>query len=170
MRAFALLPFLLLLLLAACGPEERVSSTSPEKWVVHNVQGTVPDSMTSGTTYLSIYSQIFSQNEHRTYELTATVSLRNVSRSDTIYITSAEYLDTAGDMIRSYFERPIFLLPLETVTIVIDDADKTGGSGANFLFDWQAPAATDEPIFEAVMISTSGQQGISFTTQGVKLK
>ncbi|MFN3176951.1 MAG: DUF3124 domain-containing protein [Phaeodactylibacter xiamenensis] len=128
-----------------------------------------PDSLASGTTYLSVYSQIYSQTEHRTHDLTATISLRNVNRKDTVYIEEAVYYDTHGTPIRNYFARPIFIAPMETVEIVIDEIDREGGTGANFLFDWRTPLTGNAPLFEAVMISTSGQQGLSFTTQGVRL-
>jgi hypothetical protein len=98
-----------------------------------------------------------------------TVSLRNVSTTDAIYILKADYYNTKGDLIRSYFDSPIFIKPLETIEIVIDEKDSHGGSGANFIFDWATQKNSHEPVFEAVMISTSGQQGISFTTQGLKL-
>ena len=59
---------------------------------------------------------------------------------------------------------------METVEIVIDEMDEQGGTGANFMFDWAMKKTSNEPLFEGVMISTSGQQGLSFTTQGRKIK
>jgi hypothetical protein len=79
------------------------------------------------------------------------------------------YYDTHGQVVRSYFEKTIFIAPMQTVEIVIAETDVEGGTGANFLFDWQAPAGAQEPYFEGVMISTSGQQGLSFTTQGKRV-
>jgi len=59
---------------------------------------------------------------------------------------------------------------LETVEIVIDQEDQTGGTGANFIFYWRTCSKKIEPLFEGVMISTYGQQGLSFTTQGKRIK
>ena len=42
--------------------------------------------------------------------------------------------------------------------------DVTGGTGSNFLFEWAIPRNCPEPLFEGVMNSTMGQQGLSFTT------
>ena len=53
---------------------------------------------------------------------------------------------------------------------MIDEVDKEGGTGANFLFEWKLNKKANEPFFEAVMISTSGQQGLSFTTQGRRIE
>ncbi len=158
------------LILASCTPREEISSIDPVNWENRKIEIPNPDSLASGTTYLSVYSQIYSQTEHRTHDLTATISLRNVNRKDTVYIEQAVYYDTHGTPLRSYFERPIFIAPMETVEIVIDEIDREGGTGANFLFDWRAPSTSNAPLFEAVMISTSGQQGLSFTTQGVDIE
>ena len=129
------------------------------------------DSMlSSGASYLSVYSQIYSTTEHKRHDLTATISIRNINKKDTIFIKNAKYYDTKGDLIRTYFDSPIFVKPMQTIEIVIDEKDKTGGTGANFVFDWLAPKKANAPYFEGVMITTYGQQGLSFTTQGVPLK
>lgn len=158
------------LILASCTPREEISSIDPVNWENRKIEIPNPDSLASGTTYLSVYSQIYSQTEHRTHDLTATISLRNVNLKDTVYIEEAVYYDTHGTPIRNYFARPIFIAPMETVEIVIDEIDREGGTGANFLFDWRTPPNCNAPFFEAVMISTSGQQGISFATKGVELQ
>ena len=62
---------------------------------------------------------------------------------------------------------PIYVLPLETIEIVIEDRDIEGGSGANFVFEWAMKNKKNPPLFEAVMISTYGDQGLSFTTRGI---
>ena len=107
--------------------------------------------------------------EKRVYNLTSVISIRNTNISDTIYVQKADYFSTNGRLIRSYFNEPIFLGPLETVEIVIDEYDKEGGTGANFIFEWIIDPDLNDPLFEAVMISTLGQQGLTFTTQGIKI-
>lgn len=159
-----------LFLLPSCAEQKGVSSVNPVNWSRRTVGRPLSDSLISGTTYLSVYSEIYSQTEHRTHYLTATVSLRNVDLVDTIYVDKAIYFDTQGKAIRTYFDQAIFIAPMETVEIVIDELDIEGGTGANFLFDWKIKPASAEPLFEGVMISTSGQQGLSFTTQGKKVK
>ncbi|WP_299107553.1 DUF3124 domain-containing protein [uncultured Winogradskyella sp.] len=126
--------------------------------------------LTSGHSYLSVYSQIYSYSQHKTYNLTAMVSLRNVSMTDTIYLTTADYYDTHGTLLKSYIKNPVYLAPLETVEIVIDESDISGGTGSNFLFDWKIPKGVPEPLFEGVMTSTAGQQGLSFITQAKRIR
>ncbi|MBL7872282.1 MAG: DUF3124 domain-containing protein [Cyclobacteriaceae bacterium] len=161
---------LLTLLAQSCQNKKEASSINPINWSKRMIHHTLTDSLTRGTTYLSVYSQIYSQSEHKTHDLTVTVSMRNTNPGDTLFIEKAEYFDTKGKSIRTYFDHPIFIAPMETVEIVIDEMDQEGGTGANFLFTWRIKPASGEPLFESVMISTSGQQGLSFTTQGRRIK
>ena len=148
--------------------EKELSSVNPINWKKRSINLKDSDSLIKGSSYLAVYSEIYSITEHRTINLTVTASIRNVSSTDTIYMLRGDYYNTKGDLTRTYFDFPIFLKPLETIEIVIDEKDTHGGTGANFIFEWALKHTGHEPIFDAVMISTSGQQGISFTTQGVK--
>ena len=152
----------------ACESEQQISSVHPVNWEARTVSSLPKGSLEIGTTYLSVYSQIYSDTEHRTHDLTATISMRNTSLKDTAYVIRASYFNTHGELIRTYFDKPIFLSPMETVEIVIDEDDREGGTGANFIFEWHNSSAND-PLFEAVMISTSGSQGLSFSTQGKRV-
>ncbi|WP_372756533.1 DUF3124 domain-containing protein [Mariniflexile sp.] len=154
------------LVVCSCEKEKEISSVHPNNWNKRTVSHPLEDTLVHGKTYLSVYSQIYSETEHRIHSLTATVSLRNINVNDTVFIDKATYYNTHGEAIRTYFSKPIFIAPMETVEIIIDESDKEGGTGANFLFDWTIKSNSNEPFFESVMISTSGQQGISFTTQG----
>ncbi|WP_369385069.1 DUF3124 domain-containing protein [Jejuia pallidilutea] len=96
--------------------------------------------------------------------------MRKTSELDTIYLLRAEYYDTHGKSVRTYFNTPIFLAPMETTEIIIDEIDVSGGTGSNFIIEWKIPKDCPEPLFEAVMTSTMGQQGLSFTTQAKRVK
>lgn len=158
------------LLILSCNEKKEVSSINPENWIKRAANLSPKDSLEFGKSYLSIYSQIYSLSEHKTHNLTAMVSLRNTSDLDTVYILKAEYYDTHGKPIRTYFKNPIFLAPMETTEIIIDEIDISGGTGSNFIFEWKIPENCSEPLFEGIMSSTMGQQGLSFTTQGVRIK
>lgn len=154
----------------ACNETKEISSINPVNWSNRTANISTNDSLVLGKSYLSIYSQIYSISEHKTHNLTAMVSLRNTSELDTIYIVRAEYYDTHGKSVRKYFNQPIYLLPMETTEIIIDETDITGGTGSNFIFEWKTPKNCSEPLFEGIMNSTMGQQGLSFTTQGIRIK
>lgn len=158
----------LFFVLTACGNKNEISSIDPINWEKKRVLLIDPDSLIFGSSYLSIYSEIYERNEQITFDLTSTVSMRNISSADSVYILRADYYNTTGLLTRTYFDFPILLKPMETIEIIVDHDDKEGGSGANFVFDWAIKNANIEPLFEAVMISTANQQGISFTTHGIK--
>lgn len=155
---------------AGCESEPDVSSYHPMNWSAHAYTAPLSDSLEYGKSYLSIYSEIYSYNRKRTQSLTAMASIRNISDSDTIFILKAEYLDSHGKTVRNFFEAPIFLAPMETTEIIIDETDITGGTGSNFIFEWKIPEGCPQPLFEGIMTSTLGQQGLSFTTQAVRIK
>ena len=127
------------------------------------------DSLSYGKSYLPVYSQIYHHKVQETVDLTITVSLKNISPTDPIYIIKADLYDTSGDPVREFLEYPVFLNPLETVEVVIEELDEQGGTGGNFIFEWAAKDKKNPPLFEAVMISTLGQQGISFTSRAVRI-
>ena len=170
MVKFKHLLIIIIVLNVSCQEKKSVSSIDPVNWSSRMVDYNSKDSLVSGTSYLSIYSQIYSLSEHKTHDLTATVSMRNINLKDSIFISNAEYYNSEGFLIRTYFDHPIYIAPLETVEIVIDEEDQAGGTGANFIFNWKIPHGLNAPLFEGIMISTSGQQGLSFTTRGIKIK
>lgn len=157
------------LLMISCETKQNRNPVKPINWENRAVQLTPRDSLERGSTYLSAYSQIYCHTDNRTHDLTATVSLRNTSKHDSVYVLSATYYDTHGKLIKTYFDHPVYIAPLETVEIVINEKENKGGTGANFIFDWAKKPNSTNPLFEAVMISTSGQQGLSFTTKGEKI-
>ncbi len=116
--------------------------------------------------YVPIYSDIYNKTKDFRFQLTATLSIRNTSKKDSLFIKNVDYYNTAGDFVRGYIEQPIYLKPLESIEYVIEEDDTTGGSGANFLITWGANTLV-VPIFQGVMVGVSGQQGFAFTTEGV---
>jgi hypothetical protein len=161
---------LLTIIFFSCNLPKEISSINPENWSKRTVDISHKDSLEYGKSYLSIYSQIYSTSEHKTHNLTAMVSLRNTSDMDTIYLLKAEYFDTHGTSVRTYFDKPIYLAPMETTEIIIDEHDISGGTGSNFLIEWKIPKNCPEPLFEGIMNSTMGQQGLSFTTLSKRIK
>lgn len=119
--------------------------------------------------YVPIYSTIYSKNRDTQLLLTATLSIRNTSKKDSLFINTIDYYNTEGTLVRNYIKAPIFLKPLETIDYVIDEDDVEGGSGANFLIDWGANNSI-KPVFQAVMIGMIGQHAFSFTTDGTSIK
>lgn len=114
--------------------------------------------------YVPVYSSIYHQND-KTFDLTATLSIHNVDINSNITITNINYYDTNGDFVRSFIKEQLVLTPLQSKQIIIKETDISGGTAAKFIIQWSAESKVLKPIIEAVMISTSAQQGISFKTE-----
>lgn len=168
MPKFYTLITVLLISLCACERPNSLSTVTEET--------TPPKGLTSAfdfpveeEVYIPIYSDIYSRTRNYKVLLAATLSIRNTSRTEKLYIKEVDYYDSAGNFVRNYLDKPIYLDPLETIDYVIDEDDDTGGSGANFLVIWGATTEIN-PLFQAVMLGSVGQQGITFTTDGVTVK
>jgi hypothetical protein len=120
--------------------------------------------------YVPIYSDIYIFSGTQTFPLTATLSIRNTSFSDTMFVNAVDYYDSDGNLAKQYLKKPIYITPLATVEFVVRSNDNLGGVGANFIVDWGAKKVTKNPVIQAVMIGDSNQQGISFVTEGIVIE
>ncbi|TDT45559.1 uncharacterized protein DUF3124 [Maribacter spongiicola] len=118
--------------------------------------------------YVPIYSDIYNQTRDTRTLLTATLSIRNTSLKDSLFVSKIDYYNTEGDLVRSYIDSPIYLTPMESIDYVIEQQDTSGGSGANFLIDWYSKKQLN-PLFQAVMVGGLGAQAFSFTTDGIEI-
>jgi hypothetical protein len=117
------------------------------------------------TVYVPVYSHIYHYNsQEHVMNLSATLSIRNTDLTNSIIITSVRYYDSDGQLIRQDIKSPVELKPLASTDFFIAADDTSGGSGANFIVEWVALKTVYEPVIEAVMISTSSSQGISFVS------
>ena len=118
------------------------------------------------TIYVPAYSHIYSGNREMPFLLAITVSIRNINPKQTIKITTVDYYETQGNLLKKFIETPVTLQPLESMRYVIPEKDKAGGSGANFIIEWKSDKFVNPPIVESIMIGTQSQQGVSFTSRG----
>lgn len=119
------------------------------------------------TVYVPCYSHIYHGIKTRGIDLTITLSVRNTDPKRAVTVSSVDYYDTKGALVKRYLEKPLRLEPMMTVEYIVAQTDESGGSGANFLVRWSADSPASPLLVEAVMIGTSAQQGISFTSRGV---
>ncbi len=118
--------------------------------------------------YLPVYADVYHVDQSRLFPLTATISLRNTSLSDSLFIYKLNYYNTKGTILKEFLktDRMLSLAPLETYDLVINNKQYQGGTGANFIVEWGRTNGNAELLVQAVMVSTSGQQGLSFITEG----
>lgn len=158
-------------LVTSCSEQKQEAVPPPVhwNWKSQTLDYNLSDSLSVGRTYLSVYSEIYSNTDHRIFHLTSTISIRNTSMKDTLFLLAADLYDPEGVKIEEYVEAPVYLSPLETVDIVVEGGSE-GGTGGNFIFEWAIGNNVPEPLFEGIMISSSGQQGLSFATKGVRIE
>ncbi len=156
-----------LLLLAACAEPsapEPPSTAPPDSAAAPGAS--LAGAPAGQVVYVPAYSHVYSGDDQRPVDLTTTLSVRNADPSASIRLTDIRYVGSDGQTLRSYLDAPRVLGPLATAAFVVDESDRAGGSGASFLVEWTADGPVAAPVVEAVMISTAGQQGISFVTEG----
>ena len=120
--------------------------------------------------YVPIYSDIYIDAINQEALLAATLSIRNTSYTDSIFISKIDYFNTNGELVRSYVENQISLSPMATINYVIEREDDTGGSGANFIVELSAKNPDVKPLIQAVMIGQNGNKGFAFSTDGYSIK
>lgn len=122
------------------------------------------------TIYVPIYSYIYHDDRKQTYNLTATLSIRNTDLTQPFVVTSVRYNDSSGKLVRRYLERPTQLAALASTNFAIDSTDVSGGIGANFIVEWVAQTEVSSPIVEAILIGSGYHQGISWVSPGKVIK
>jgi hypothetical protein len=118
------------------------------------------------TIYVPVYSHIYSGDREHPFYLAATLSIRNTDPRNSIRVTVVDYYDSVGKLVEKYLKTPVTLAELASLRFIVKESDKAGGSGANFIVQWESEVQVNPPITESVMIGTQRQQGLSFTSRG----
>ena len=117
------------------------------------------------TVYVPVYSHVYQDRQRRPFNLVGTLSIRNTDLTHPIQVTSVRYYDSRGRLLRNFVDAPVTVAPVASVDYVVDEHDEHG-SGTSFIVEWIATREVQEPVVEAVMISTILSQGLSFTSPG----
>jgi hypothetical protein len=130
------------------------------------------DELTAGQTlYLPVYSKIW--HGDRVIEgkypidrlVSALISIRNTSLKTPIKVTSARYYSTEGKLLKEYLPKPAVIGAMGTLELFVERKESEGGSGANFIIQWEAAAPTNPPLVEAVHADIkTGLQAMVFIT------
>ena len=155
--------------LASCELRSDRAVKPDMEWMQRSSASLKPGLLTNGKTYLAVNPSIYDQSNTGLINLTTTVSLRNLDPEREVQLNAIQLYDTGGNLVKAYIASPILMQPLETLQLIIVHEDNSGGTGANFVFDWSTQPLGIEPRFDAVMISTYGQ-GISFQFEGIRVK
>ncbi len=136
----------------------------------HSQAQAAPLELSQGqTVYVPVYSQVFFGDKARTFDLSATLSIRNIDVKGALRITKVGYYNQSGKHVRDFVDHPVDLQPWSSTRFFIKESDDTGGMEAFFIVIWQSDAPVIPPIIESVMIGAMGQQGVSFTSRGLPI-
>ena len=132
-------------------------------------QSTAVARLSGQTLYLPVYSHIWhgdldSRGQPVKALLSVLISIRNTDPANPIRLLSARYFDTAGKQIKEYVPAAVSIPPMGTHELFIPRDDDTGGSGANFVISWNAPAPSSAPIVEAVHANLPVGRSVIFIT------
>lgn len=114
--------------------------------------------------YVPVYSEVPYGDKGLTLNLTATLSIRNTDRRNPVTVKRVDYYSEAGTLVRSYLKQPAPLKPLASSEHIVKESDRSGGIGASFLIEWESEAPVSAPLVEAVMVNSTYNQGIAFTS------
>ncbi len=132
---------------------------------------TAGDELSAGQTlYLPVYSKIWHgdriEGKYPVDRLvSALVSVRNTSLKTTIRIISARYYNTDGKLLKEYLDKPAVVNAMGTLELFVERKESDGGSGANFIIQWDSAVPTNPPVVEAIHADIrTGQQAFVFIT------
>jgi hypothetical protein len=112
--------------------------------------------------YLPIYSHIWHGNKivDGKYpvksQVSALVSIRNTSLKTPIRIATARYYSTDGKLLKEFLPKPVEIGAMGTLELFVERKESEGGSGANFIIQWDAASTTNPPVVEAVHADIKG--------------
>ncbi len=126
---------------------------------------------TGQSLYLPVYSHIWhgdrvgDEKSPTKSMVSVLVSIRNTSLKTPIRILSARYYSTDGRLLSEYLAKPATLNALGTLELFVERKESEGGSGANFVIQWDAAVATNPPMVEAVHADIrGGSHALTFVT------
>jgi len=121
---------------------------------------------TGETVYVPVYSNVYHGPKARPLEILAILSIRNTDPVYSLAVTTADYFNTKGTLVKHHLEKHLTLPPLGSANFKVPEQDESGGAGASFIVRWHADTKINQPIIQAIMISTRSSLGISFICPG----
>lgn len=120
--------------------------------------------------YVPVYSEVPYGDKRLTLNLTATLSVRNPDLKNPITLRRVDYYSAAGTRVRAYLKEPVALGPLVATEFIVRESDRSGGISASFLIEWESAAPVARPFVEALMVNSTYNQGIAFSSQARTLE
>lgn len=162
----------LVLGLAACEPTPRRSFDSPsvaaEPLNPASLRALSPKAGRGGIVYVSTYGGPATSIGYLGFTITLTI--HNTSLDQTLTVPTVIYVNREGAPQRDFLSSPLRLGPLASKNFSLQPKTFAEGNGAAFIVKWEGPESIPDPLIEALMLTTEGQQGISFITRGQEVE
>lgn len=134
-----------------------------------------PALSTGQTLYLPVYSHLWhgDLNPGRyplKSQVSALISIRNTDLQNPIRLLSARYYDTNGKLLHEYQPSARIIPPMGTYELFVEKKEAAGGSGANFIIQWEATTPTNLPVVEAIHADIQGHRTLTFVTTARPIK
>jgi hypothetical protein len=122
--------------------------------------------------YLPIYSIVQYGDRDRSgaareLPVSSLVSVHHTDLDRPIRLLAARFYATDGKFLRDFVSSPRILKPMETVEFLVERRDVAGGSGANFVIQWEAAMPVSPPLVQALHVEVQTNRAIVFTTDAV---
>lgn len=76
------------------------------------------------TIYIPMYTEIYMEHDTWKLQLTPTISVRNTSLKDTIYIEEIDHYNSQGELVHQYHDNILFLGPLQSIEYVVAERER----------------------------------------------
>ena len=128
-----------------------------------------PALIKGATLYVPVYSQVLHGNiewnkKPNEKPLSVMLSIRNTDPRRSMTIRAVRYYDTDGHLVREYAIQSKTLGPLMSTNVFLEHKDVDGGTGANFIVEWDAPEPLNTPIVETLHTYFFGNSSMVFVS------
>ena len=120
--------------------------------------------------YVPAYSDLYYESHEKKTFFTVILSLRNISFTDTLYFTNIDYYSSHGKLLRKYIDQVLVLRPMESMEYIVEESEREGGTGANFVVGYSAKEnLKNHPFIESIMMGNLDNYRFAFTSPGIRI-
>lgn len=153
-------------------PNPNIDKTGEDQLKSHEIHRQLKkgDKKFEDILYVPIYSDLYIDKTNQSSLLAATLSIRNTSLTDTLFVSVIDYYNTEGSLVKSYIDQPVYMNPMATINYVLEKEDTSGGPGANFIVKLNSNSENIKPLVQSVMVGIDGNKAFSFTSEAYSIK
>lgn len=162
--------FVLLAILFTACQENKFRLQYDHQNILYIDKSAMPELEINERVYVPAYSDLYYESQEKKTFFTVILSLRNISFTDTLYFTRIDYYSSHGKLLRQYIDRVLVLRPMESMEYIVEESEKEGGTGANFVVSYSAKASLkNHPFIESIMMGNLDNYRFTFTSPGVRI-